>query len=179
MGRKMRPEKNPDRSTHPKAIRARLRAGTEDPEWARIQMGGKHIDDWSIEELARGRPKNDKGTFQGSKPAWVTDEMAEEAQRRFKKWLRSEMMAGSISAVSTVKELVFDAESDRVRLDAAKFLLEHVVGKPQQEITGDVRMNIQHLLAGVLVTPEGAEAIDAEIIDDDDDSSDDWSDDED
>lgn len=164
-------------SQDPRSIRKRLRRGTQDPEAARIAMGGKAIEEWDHEELARGRPRRSDGTFKGPIPAWVTDELQEEAARRFKRWLRNEMAAKSIPAMRAVADLVEDAESDRVRLDAAKFLLEHVVGKPQQEVTGDIRMNIQHLLANVLVTPEGDEAIDAEIIDDDDDS-DDWSDDD-
>lgn len=155
------------RSMQPWQIKSRLRRGTQDPEEARIALGGKHIDEWDPEELARGKPRNAGGTFTGKTPAWVTEELQDEAARRFKAWLRREMAGKSVSAIRAVGELVHDAESDRVRLDAAKFLLEQVVGKPQQEITGDVRMDLQHMLAGMLVNPDGMEAVDYDLDEED------------
>lgn len=165
------------RAMTPWQIRQRLRRGTQDPEEARIAMGGKPVDEWDHEELARGRPRNSAGNFGGAIPAWVTEDVQEEAHRRFKQWLKREMSRHSITALETVADLVGDADTDRVRLDASKFLLEHVVGKPQQDIKGDVQVKLAGLLAGVIVNPgEDPDELYAEVIDDEDD---DWSEDED
>lgn len=136
----------------------RLRRGTLDPEIARQKLGGKPIEEWDLDELARGRPRDVGGGFRGQKPAWVTPQLEEEAYTRFRKWVKGELSGGSIRALNRIKDLVDDAESDRVRLDAAKFLIEHLVGKPTQEVKGDINMQIQGLLAGVLVNPDGESA---------------------
>lgn len=158
----------------PHLIRHRLRKGTLDPEIGRELLGGKPIEEWDLDELARGRPRAADGTFKGRKPAWVTPQLQEEAQTRFREFLKGELAAGSLRALARVKDLVDDAESDRVRLDASKFILEYLIGKPTQEIKADIGLQLQGLLAGVLVNPDGQEAIqiedavveDEEILDD-------------
>jgi hypothetical protein len=42
------------------------------------------------------------------------------------------------------------------KLDAAKFLLEHTVGKPTQRIESDVSVRLQTILAQVMVNPAQA-----------------------
>lgn len=151
----------------PELVRRRLKRGTLDPESARELLGGKHIDEWDLDELAKGRPRCANGTFKGPKPAWVTPQLQEEAQVRFREWAKGELSKGSIKALATVMELISDAESERTRLDASKFTLEYVLGKPTQEIKADVGLQLQGLLAGVLVNPDGQNAIqEAEVVDD-------------
>lgn len=157
-------------STEPHRVRQRLRRGTETPERARELLGGKPIEEWDLDELARGRPRNKAGNFFSPVPAWVTPEMREDAWQRYKEHVRGELQAGSINAVSRVRHLIDEAESDRVRLDASKFVLEFLLGKATQEVKGSVQLNVQALLAGMLVNPGGEPAepeVDYELDDDD------------
>lgn len=144
-----------DYSKAPKAIRNRLRNGTISHEKARKLLGGKPIDEWDLEELARRRPRNSQGSFKGRPPAWLTEEMRDEAWRRFKEYIRGELASGSLKAVARIRDLIDNGDSDRVKLDASKFIVEHIVGKPSQEIEGTIDMSIKGLLAGVVVGPEG------------------------
>lgn len=149
-------------SSRREQVLTRLRRGTLDPEIARQALGGKPIEEWDLDELARGRPRASDGSFKGPAPTWVTAELKEEAYNRFKEYVKGELAGGSLRALSRIKDLIDDAESDRVRLDASKFVLEHLIGRPTQEVKGDISLNLQQILAGVLVNPNGAEAIDVE-----------------
>ena len=143
----------------PELVRRRLKRGTLDPESARELLGGKPIEDWDLDELAKGRPRASDGTFKGPKPVWVTPQLQEEAQVRFREWAKGELSKGSIKALATVMELISEAESERTRLDASKFTIEYLLGKPTQEIKADVGLQLQGLLAGVLVNPDGSNAL--------------------
>lgn len=154
-------------------VRRRLRRGTLDPELGRQLLGGKPIEEWDLDELAKGRPRSSDGTFKGREPTWITPQLKEEAQNRFREWARSELSRGSIKALATIMELISEGESERTRLDASKFTLEYVIGKPTQEIKADIGIQIQSLLAGVMVNPDGSNAIqdvevesEEEILDD-------------
>jgi hypothetical protein len=122
----------------------------------------KPLADWDAEELARGRPRDAKGGFKGPKPAWVTAEMHEEAMDRFKSIVRTGMRVASIDAIEFMQRMINDEETDNrgrplipasTKLQAAQFLVEHLVGKPTQRVESDVSVKLQGLMAQVMVNP--------------------------
>lgn len=122
----------------------------------------KPIADWDAEELARGRPRDSKGGFKGPKPSWVTAEIHEEAMERFKSIVRTGVRVASIDAVEFMQRMINDEETDNrgrplvpasTKLQAAQFLVEHLIGKPTQRVESDVSVKLQGLLGAVMVNP--------------------------
>ena len=122
----------------------------------------KPIEEWDMEELARGRPRNAAGTFAGLAPKYMTRELHERALERFKTLVRSSMNVHSIEALKTVQLVLESDEVDArgkpivpasTKLDAAKFLLEHIVGKPTQPTQTDISVKLQGILGAVMVNP--------------------------
>lgn len=122
----------------------------------------KPISEWDFEELARGRPKNERGTFEGGTPKWVSRQVTEEAMERFKVLIREEMNSHTIVGLNTLVRVLDDERVDNkgkpfvsanVKVDIAKFLLEHVVGKPVQPTQSEVSVKLQAILGTVMVSP--------------------------
>lgn len=123
----------------------------------------KPIEEWDAEELARGRPRNKDGSFTGPKPNFVTMAVHEEAVEKFARYIKTEMSVSTISAIEQINAILSNEETDyrgkpvvssATKLDAAKFLIEHLVGKPTQRIESDVSVKLQSILGSVIVNPE-------------------------
>lgn len=179
-------------SMTPKQIRRRAqRAGKKaNKEYHRLY---KPVAEWDNEELARGRPRSKDGYFSGPKPKWVTREIHEEALRRFTEQTKAEMrtMVGSslylLKAIIEDDQMVYDDEGQPIRhmtpastkLDAAKFLLEQVLGKPKQHVEGDLQVQIAHILAGSVLNVEAEDIIELTAGEDEEEEDDEEEDDED
>lgn len=153
----------------PKQIRARARRKMQRKEVMTDQemehLYQKPIEDWDLEELARGRPRNAKGTFSGPRPKWINAQVHEAAMERYKAAVKTDMRATTVDALEALKWILQNDDVDDkgkpivpvgAKLDASKFLLEHVVGKPTQEIKADVSVKLQAILGQVLVNPSDA-----------------------
>ena len=157
-----------DRDTMMKRIRKRRNkhGGIADikPYEATVLYGDrKPLEEWDTEELARGRPRNRDGSFRGPKPKYVTMAMHEEAIDRFSAIVKTEMSVSTISALENINKILQNEDVDYrgkpvisagTKLDAAKFLLEHIVGKPKQHIEQDVSIKLQGILGNVIINPE-------------------------
>lgn len=161
---------------------------------------GKPIDEWDLEELARGRPRDAGGGFRGKPPAYMPRAVHERIAERFKLLVRDQMNQNATVALGVIARLLVSEEVDdkgkplvpaSVKLDASKWLVEHVVGKPVQPTQSDVSVKLQGILGAVMVNPvldqnhpdmralprgytpahfgTRGETIDAEVIGDDDD----------
>jgi hypothetical protein len=154
----------------PKQIRARARRRAErkrkelmtEQEFEALY---KPVDEWDLEELARGRPRNVDGDFRGRKPSWITREVHERAMEQFQMAIKTEMGAQSISALDTLRWVLNNEETDEkgkplvpasAKNQAAMFLLEHVVGKPTQRVEQDISVKLQGILGSVMVNPNDA-----------------------
>lgn len=122
----------------------------------------KPLDEWDDEELARGRPRDKNGGFSGAAPMWITRQMHEEILNRFKKVVKRDMRKNTLTALTVVHHILTDQRVDpkgkplvpaSTRLDAAKFLIEHEIGKPTQEVKSDVSIKLQAVLANVTASP--------------------------
>lgn len=150
----------------PKQIRARARRRMKRNEVLTDQemeyLYAKPVDEWDLDELAAGRPKNEKGHFKGPKPRWVSQVVHEEAMDKYTAAVKSSMRSTTVDALSILKQIINDDNVDdkgkpfvnaSTKLDAAKFLIEHVVGKPTQRIESDVSVKLQGILGQVMVNP--------------------------
>ena len=150
-------------SNEKKQVRRRVRrikkVSTED---MMILYDGRTIDMWDHEELARGRPRAADGSFRGKGPAWIDRTLHEDIVRRFETIVREEMNAHTIEALTVLGKVLSDTETDDkgkpivaagTKLDAAKFLIEHVVGKPKQRTETDISVKLQGILGHAIVNP--------------------------
>ena len=153
----------------PRQIRARYRRKANRVNMMSTQeleaLYYKPITDWDLEELARGRPRNGEGNFRGATPKWINREMHERAMDFYKAAVRSDMNATTVDALTVLKRIINNDEVDEkgkmvvpasTKVDAAKFLIEHVVGKPMQRIESDVSVKLQAILGTVMVNPTEA-----------------------
>lgn len=161
-----RPRTSKGQLATPKQVRARARRvlkkgrklSDEDFElWA-----GKPVDEWDLEELARGRPRDKRGGFAGKPPAYMPRAVHERIAERFKMVIRDGMNQNAVAALGVIQNLLSNEDYDEkgkplvganVKLDAAKWLLEHVVGKPVQPTQSDISVKLQGILGAVMVNP--------------------------
>ncbi len=122
----------------------------------------KPVDEWDMEELAKGRPRDKSGGFKGVKPKWVTREVHERAMERFTAAIKQEMGVQGITALDTLNWVMNNNDTDdrgkplvpaSTKVQAAQFLLEHIVGKPKQRLETDISIKLQAILGDVLVNP--------------------------
>jgi len=125
----------------------------------------KPIEEWDLEELARGRPRNVDGNFRGRKPGWITREVHERAMEMFIELTKSDMAALAPTALTSLRWVLESNEEDErgkpivpasAKNQAAMFLLEHVVGKPKQVQQQDISVKLQGILGAVMVNPNDA-----------------------
>lgn len=178
-------------SRKPKEIRDRLRRGTDRKRDLEL-MGYKPVPEWDMEELARGRPRNSNGSFRGASPSWLTEDIRAEALKRLKDNVFSELMALVPLAAKTVRDTLTSTEVDdngrpvvdaKTKLDAAKWLSEHAVGKATQRTTVEVNPvnETARILSRIQIVNDDGKSdywldhmppdyIDGEVADDEDDS---------
>jgi hypothetical protein len=145
-----------------KQLRERARRSKEQAASADFALLHKPISEWDAAELARGRPRDRAGGFTGRAPKWITRELHEEAMTRFRATIRDGMNDNTNIAISTIKEIMESDEVDHkgrpivaasTKLDAAKFLIDHTLGKPKQRVETDISIKMQGMLATAIITP--------------------------
>ena len=123
----------------------------------------KPIEEWDHEELARGRPRAKDGSFKGAPPSYIDRALHEQIVRQFETVVRSEMNNHTVAALTLIGKVLSDEREDEkgrpvvnasTKLDAAKFLIEHVIGKPKQRVETDISVKLQGLLGTVMVNPQ-------------------------
>ncbi len=169
-------ERSPDEDARPvnskgklmtaKQVRSRARRtmmkGGKLSEEDFLAWAGKPVDEWDLEELAKGRPRDGGGGFRGAPPKFMPREVHERIADRFKLLVKGQMDGLAVSALGVVRNLLESEDYDdkgkpvvppSVRLDAAKWLVEHSIGKPVQPTTSDVSVKLQGILGAVMVNP--------------------------
>lgn len=178
-------------SERPRAIRRRLRAHgkaiatldaqREESVKEDIAMLYKPIDEWDWEELSKGRPRGADGKFSGRKPEWITPTIQSEIRRRMQLLTEDELMTHAHSAIKVLVELMRDDTIDdfgkpavpaSVRVDAAKYVINHVIGTPKARVEIGSADPLRDLMGDVLVNPDGEAShivIEGEVVEDEDD----------
>lgn len=161
-----RPRNSEGRLMTAKQVRARTRRniakGKKVPDEDFEAWAGKPIDEWDLEELARGRPRDAGGGFRGKPPKYMPRAVHERIAERFKALVRDQMNFNATVALGVVNNLINNDEVDEkgkplvpasVKLDASKWLIEHVIGKPVQPTQQDISVKLQGILGAVMVNP--------------------------
>lgn len=175
----------PPKSDRPRSARRRLRndiARLEENIMHDIELAyEKPVEEWDWEELSKGRPRGKDGQFRGNKPKWITPAIQAEAKRRMRSLTEDELMTHAVDAINVLKDLMTDNEIDdfgkpttpsSVKLDAAKYILNHVIGTPKARVEIESSNPLQELMGQVLVNPDGEPShmvVMGEVVEDDDD----------
>lgn len=139
--------------------RARRRKQISDEDLKKLY---KPVEEWDAEELARGRPRAKDGTFKGKPPAFIDRALHETIVRQFEQVVRGEMNKHTVKALTVLEKILDDDDIDEkgrpivpagTKLDAAKFLVEHILGKPKQRVETDISVKLQGILATAMVNP--------------------------
>lgn len=185
--------KDPDKlSKRPAQIRNRLRRKhktfQQDLEIYQKVTGWKPVEEWDLEELARGRPRNpNTGRFHGKPPSWLTTDIIVEAKKRLMDEAFGSLSSHLHAAIETVKKLMLSEEVDdngkpivdaATKLKAAMFIIENIIGKPKAVVEiAAVDLTKQILAKAILLDdgqPQDEQIIlegEFEEVDDDDSES--------
>lgn len=174
-----RPKDPSKLSTKPSQIRNRLRRRVgpkydEDIRLYSIHAYGKPVEEWDLEELARGQIRNKSGNFQGTRATWITPAIQKEAKRRLVEDVYGKLAGQLGLAIQTMANLMMSDEVDekgkrivdsRTKFAAAAFIIEHLVGKPKAlvEITGVEEA--QNAIAAAIVLDDGQPQDNHQVID--------------
>jgi hypothetical protein len=143
--------------------RRRLQKGKKLDDETFEAWAGKPIEEWDLEELARGRTRDVSGGFRGKPPQYMPRAVHERIAERFKLVVRDQMNQNATLALGVVSNLIGNDDVDdkgkplvpaSVKLDASKWLIEHVIGKPVQPTQADVSVKLQGILGAVMVQPQ-------------------------
>lgn len=153
----------PITSKEKKQIRQRARRKLKKVSEEELEiLYGKGIDEWDLEELAKGRPRARDGSWKGSPPPYIDRRVHEQIVKRFEELVRGEMNAHTVGALGVLGKILENDEVDDkgkpvvpagTKLEAAKFLIEHVVGKPKQRTETDISVKLQGILGAAIVNP--------------------------
>jgi hypothetical protein len=127
----------------------------------------KPIEEWDLEELARGRPRDVNGGWNGRTPTWLTPAIAREAKRRLMDHTFGTLAGHVDEAIKTIAKLLTDESVDefgkpivdaRTKLAAAQFVVENVIGKPKAVVEVEATDLVRSFIAGALVMDDGEPA---------------------
>lgn len=137
------------------------------------------VEEWDLEELAHGRPRGPSGKFAGPIPSWITPDVTREAKKRLYNHAFGELGSNVDLAIKTIINLINSTDTDekgkpivdaRTKLDAAKWIVEHVIGKPDRIITIDATDQARQMIASAIILDSGREdshlAIEGEVVED-------------
>ncbi|OLF04705.1 hypothetical protein BLA60_39480 [Actinophytocola xinjiangensis] len=155
-------------STNAKAARSRLRRASRAVDRDLNIVYDKPVSEWDFDELQRGRPRGPDGKFRtGPRPKWITDAVMAEARKRLKTLARDRLGMYAGAAIDFLKDLMEDDRVDEngrpitpnsVKLQAATYLLDQIVGKSITHVELEGSVNLRHLMATVMVNPDGEES---------------------
>jgi hypothetical protein len=152
-------------SKNPAQVRNRIRRRAHDLDRDVAILYKKPIEEWDLEELARGKPRNKKGNFSGRPPVWITPLIVKEAKRRLMDETFGDLAGYAKLALDVLQKLMKSEEVDangrplvdaKTKLTASIFVLEHILGKPKAVIElEDPKENQRMALAAAIVLDDG------------------------
>lgn len=158
-------------SNRPAAVKERLRAGNdilEDMQEDAEVFYGKPIAEWDFEELQHGKPRNKYGKLdnKGKTPSWMTPVLMAEAQRRLKQMTRDQLGHYAGAAIGVMAELMSQSRVDMVRFNAAKYILDQIIGMPTQRVEVEEGASAAEFMADFLIELDGRQhrVIEGEVV---------------
>jgi hypothetical protein len=168
-------------SDEPSAIRRRLRKNAAGAINDIELLYGKPLHEWTLEELGRGRPKNADGTWKGRNAEWTVSPILHEIQNRLVELTTAKVNGQAANAISVIRKLMLDTSVDdngrpiveaKVKLDAAKFIINHIIGTPKTRVDLHADDAVKKVMAAALVMPDHTPAhpiIEGSIVEEGDD----------
>lgn len=168
-------------SQKPEQMRRRIRrkAGKaeEEVEYYIKTIYKKPVEEWDWEELAHGRPRDKNGFMTGARPQWTGAHIVREARRRLIEGVYGDLGHSAKYALEVLRRLVTSNDvDDKVALDAAKYIIDHIIGKPKALVEIDASEKVRNFLARAIVLDDGKpqhEVIDGQYRTDSDEGDDD------
>jgi hypothetical protein len=188
-----RPKDETKLSTKPRQIRNRLRRSAQKqnkPYEADLKLLAKYdphhkaLEDWDLEELARGKPKDKNGNFTGPSPKWITPAVAKEAKRRLLDLTVGQLAGHVDQAIKTMANLMVCEDTDengkpivdsKTKFAAAAFIIEHTIGRPKAIIElSETEDRVARSIASAIILDDGRpqghhEVIEGELADQEED----------
>jgi hypothetical protein len=98
--------------------------------------GTLSVEDLDDEELARGYPKAADGSFRG-RPSVIPTAVHQRIQRELFARAGEQLRTNLVKAAETMASIAVDPDQDpKVRMDAAKWVIERIMGKtPEVSVT--------------------------------------------
>jgi hypothetical protein len=109
------------------------------PRTAAVAFDGATLDDWSDEELLRGRRMNKNGKFTGRPPKFVPIEFHRELTRRRLQRATTILAYSLVDAATMLRSVVNDDQAlttDRIK--AAEIMFDRILGKPRESVALDI-----------------------------------------
>jgi hypothetical protein len=157
-------------------LRARRKVARTDIS-AEIELLYKPIEEWTDEEISRGRPMDKDGCFRGARPKWLTPTIMAERQRRLRQLTMDDLATFAGDALRTIHSVMMDDRRDDegkpivsagVRVDAAKYLMDQFIGKATATVDINQSNPLADLMAKILVNPDGEashQVIEGSVVD--------------
>lgn len=151
-------------STKPSQIRNRLRRKhdkyEQDLELFLQYSGKKPVEEWDLEELARGMPRNKAGQFGGRASIYLQPAVVKEVRRRLVHETFGELSGTAQLAIKAIKWVLECDDVDgngkpvvdaRTKLEAAKFVLEQIIGKPKTPVELEASEGVKSFIAQAIL----------------------------
>jgi hypothetical protein len=152
-------------SKDPAQVRNRIRRRGHDIERDIAILYKKPIEEWDLEELARGKPRNKVGNFSGRPPEWITPAVIKESRRRLMDQTFGELAGYAEVALRVLEKLMKSEEVDangrplvdaKTKLAASTYVLDHIIGKPKAIVEiEEAKANQRLALAAAIVLDDG------------------------
>lgn len=158
-------------SNKPANVRSRLRQHSAPIARDMHALTSKPLDQWDLEELQRGRPRDANGKFPagGARPKWITTAVLKEAQERLRTMGLQELAGHTQAAIRVLIDLMENSRVDMVRYKSAEYVLNQMVGLPTMRVELETSDSpVAQMLASVMRNPDGQFDTlddDADIID--------------
>lgn len=145
----------------------------------------KPVEEWDIEELAHGRPRNQEGKFNGPRPSWLTEVVVSESRRRLVVHTFGTLTGYVDKAIKVLVDTLENDDTDvngkfvvdhKTKVQVATFIVEHVIGKPRNTIELHSQDSARQFLASALVLDDGLPAhpvVDGQFVINDDEEDED------
>jgi len=122
----------------------------------RLLDGSLPVSELDDEELARGYPRADDGTFRGRPPMMIPRAMQDEIMRRLLKRGQEKLKENYLAAMDQMTEVATDRNLDpAVRLKAAQYVIERLAGKTPERIHVASEDPVETLFKNILADPSG------------------------
>ncbi len=124
----------------------------------------KPVEQWTMEELSRGYPRTLDGKWPSQPPSQLMrGAIREKIEERFRTVIRQDMSGLTVEAITQIRHILKNDDVDgrgrpavpaSVKMKAAEFLIDHLVGKPKQVVETDISVKLAGILGDVMIAPE-------------------------